>query len=239
MKKTITGGFMTLAVFFVFSCEQRRDSVQEAQDRTEDRLEARGQDRRGGLQDRRSGLIDDSEHIINLASSSMFQVEAGQLAAQRAQNQEVKSFAQKMVEDHRSTQEQLRNLAQNKNISLPQQMGRDHMDRLNDIREEQGADFDEEYMDAMVSSHDEDLDRVENLQESEDQNIRSFAQNALPGYRQHHEQAQQLEDRVNNRVTRADRDTRRRGERDTRGGWRYRTDDAGQAGRGTGTGTRN
>jgi putative membrane protein len=235
MKKTIQSTFIAAAALLMFSCENRgrTDAVDQAQDQTEERLEARGDDQRGGME------MDDADQIINLASGNMFEVEAGRLAAERAQNAEVKKFGQMMVDEHTKAGEQLRTLAQNKNIVLPTQMGNDHRDELNDLREKQGAEFDREYMDAIVSAHDDDINRVEDLQDSDDQDIRSFAQNLLPNLRKHHQQAQDLEDRVSDGATRADRDTRRRTDREQRGGYRYRVGDgAADARPGTGTDTR-
>jgi putative membrane protein len=238
MKKTIYSGFAALATFFMVSCNQgaNTDSVEQAQETTEQQLETQGTDRRGGME------MDDAEQMINLASSDMFEIEAGRLAAERGTNPEVKSFGQMMVEDHTKASQQMKTLAQNKNITLPTTMGNDHQEELSDLRNQQGADFDREYMDAMVSSHEDAISRLEDLQDSDDAQIKSFAQTMLPTIRQHHERAQTIEDQVNTTGTRADRDTRRRGERDQRGGYRYRVQDgAADAGPGNtgagGTGT--
>lgn len=98
------------------------------------------------------------------------------------------------------------------------------------LREKQGTEFDQAYMDVMVSSHEDVIRRLEDLQDAEDMDIKSFTE-MLPAVRQHHQQAQEIEDRVNTTGTRADRDNRRRTERESRGGYRYRVGDGAADGR--------
>ncbi|MGE3958815.1 MAG: DUF4142 domain-containing protein [Vicinamibacterales bacterium] len=53
----------------------------------------------------------------------MAEVELGKLATAKAQSQEVKQFAQRMVTDHGKANEELKSLAQRKNIALPTDSG--------------------------------------------------------------------------------------------------------------------
>ena len=45
------------------------------------------------------------------------EIQTGQLALQKAQSQEARTFAQKMVEDHTKSQQELRELAQSKLVT--------------------------------------------------------------------------------------------------------------------------
>lgn len=57
--------------------------------------------------------------IRQAAIGSMKEIHLGQLAEQKAQNQEVKQFAQRLVQDHTQANQQLMQIAQTKGISLP------------------------------------------------------------------------------------------------------------------------
>ncbi len=187
---------MAFALLFgTIACNQSNDSVNEAQDRNEERFEDTA------MEDRR---VNASDFMTQAASSSMMEVEAGKLAQQRATNPQVKEFAAMMVKDHTAANQELRKLASSKNITLPDSMGNDHMDHMRDLREKQGADFDREYMDKMVSAHDNDISLFEDVAEDEnyeDAEVRAFANKTLPKLRQHHQRAQQIKDGLGGNTT--------------------------------------
>lgn len=190
MKKILSSGLIACAFLFGFGCNQQGGAVDEAQTTNEERFEDTE------VEDRR---LDQSEFLTQAASNGMFEVEAGKLAQQRATNQEVKNFAQMMVNDHTAANKELRALAQSKNITLPDSMGQDHMDHMRDLREAQGAEFDREYMDKMESTHNEAVTLFEDSAEDlEDAEVKAFASKTLPKLRQHHERAQQLNETVKN-----------------------------------------
>ena len=85
------------------------------------------------------------------------EVELGKLAAARAQSDEVKKFAQRMVDDHTKANEQLKQIAERKSIKLPTDVdGKDKalMQRLEKLN---GPAFDRTYLNAMVNDHVKDV----------------------------------------------------------------------------------
>jgi len=62
---------------------------------------------------------DDKSFVMKAAEAGMSEVEMGQLALQQASNEEVKRFAQRMVDDHSKANTELMQLAQSKGITLP------------------------------------------------------------------------------------------------------------------------
>jgi hypothetical protein len=57
--------------------------------------------------------------IRTAAMDGMAEVEHGRLAAQNAAHDEVKQFAQRMVDDHSKAGDELKGLASQKNVTLP------------------------------------------------------------------------------------------------------------------------
>ena len=96
----------------------------------------------------------DTEFVKTVAMDGMAEVELGHLAMQKAKSQEVKAFAQRMVADHSKANAELKQLASNKNITLPaepnaqQKADKDRLSKLT------GAEFDRAYMSLMSSAHD-------------------------------------------------------------------------------------
>lgn len=84
-------------------------------------------------------------------------MQLGKLAADRAQSEEVKKFARRMVDDHQKAYDEVQKLAESKNVSVPSEVSatkqKDH-DRLSKMS---GADFDRAYMQAMVKDHNHDV----------------------------------------------------------------------------------
>jgi predicted outer membrane protein len=98
----------------------------------------------------------DARTFVNrLAIAGMTEVRLGELAAERAQSADVKAFGQMMVKDHTQAGNELMQIAKQSNIPWPTQLDQKHRDLVDRLSKLQGAAFDREYMNAMVSGHQE------------------------------------------------------------------------------------
>ena len=61
----------------------------------------------------------DRQFMDKAAQGGMAEVELGQLAQQNAQSPDVKAFGKRMVDDHSKANDQLKQLASQKGVSLP------------------------------------------------------------------------------------------------------------------------
>ncbi|GAB3536892.1 hypothetical protein GCM10027443_28380 [Pontibacter brevis] len=194
MKKFASTGLIIGAfVFGMASCNQEQGAVENAQETNEQRFEDTA------VEDRK---IDQSDFMTQAASNNMLEIEAGRLAQQKGQSQAVKDFGQMMVTDHTQATEKLQSLASQQNIALPDSMSQEHMDQLQSLRDKSGAEFDQEYADLMVSSHEEAVSLFEDASNNmENAEVKNFATTTLPKLREHLEQANQLDQTVNNNST--------------------------------------
>ena len=71
----------------------------------------------------------DKEWVTKAGMGGLAEVQTGNLALQKAQNADVKAFAQRMVTDHRKANEELEQLATTKGLTLPAQLDGDHKRR--------------------------------------------------------------------------------------------------------------
>ena len=123
----------------------------------------------------------DREFIENAAKGGMAEVELGQFAQQHASNEQVKQFAAKMVTDHSKANEELRQLAQEKGVTMP--AGPSHMDNheMTKLSKLTGADFDREYMKNMVKDHEKDVkDFQKEASKARDPDVKNWANKTLP-----------------------------------------------------------
>lgn len=138
---------------------------------------------------------EESKFAVEAASGGMTEVQLGELAQQKASNQKVKDFGAMMVRDHSKLNDELKQLAATKNITLPPAPGEDHMDQIKKLSEKSGKEFDKDYMKLMVDDHKDDIDNFEKCsKDAKDPDLQAFASKALPTLREHHEAAKKIND---------------------------------------------
>lgn len=121
-----------------------------------------------------------SDFAKEATNGGLMEVELGQLAQQKAVTQRVKDFGAMMVRDHTKANDDLKNAISGK-ITVSSTMPDQHQKHINDLREEQGIEFDKEYMEMMVDDHQKDIKKFEEIaKESKDPAVRDFAKNTLP-----------------------------------------------------------
>jgi putative membrane protein len=135
----------------------------------------------------------DRDFATKAAQDGMAEVALGELATRQASNEEVKQFAQRMVRDHSKANDELKELASRKGITLPSEVqGKQKalQDRLGKLS---GADFDREYMRAMVKDHDSAVALFEKESRTGgDPELKAWAEKTLPTLREHQTMAREL-----------------------------------------------
>ena len=134
----------------------------------------------------------DIEFMLDVAKGGMAEVELAKLATERAKSDEVKKFAQRMVDDHTKAGDQLKSIAESKGIKLPVEMDAKDRALMNRLQKLNGAAFDRAYMQAMVSDHVKDVSEFKKeANAGRDQQFKSFASSTLPTLEEHLQQARQ------------------------------------------------
>jgi putative membrane protein len=133
----------------------------------------------------------DQHFVMEAAKGGLAEVELGKLAKDKASSDQVKQFAQRMVDDHSKANDELKSIAQNKNITLPTNLdAKDKalQDRLSKLSGEQ---FDKMYMQHMLQDHRKDVAAFRTESKSgKDPDVKAFAAKTLPTLEEHLKQAQ-------------------------------------------------
>jgi putative membrane protein len=137
----------------------------------------------------------DRRFVRKAAEDGHAEHQLAELAAQRATNPEVKSFAQKLVQEHSKANSELMSLASQKNAKVDMEEDQDRTyKRLNKMS---GSEFDQEFVEQMVEAHERDVKLFEKAaSDAKDPAIRSFASKHVPSLREHLQQAQSLRQSV-------------------------------------------
>jgi putative membrane protein len=114
-----------------------------------------------GEADRNKVSNGDKDFVNDLVIAGMTEVELGKMAAERSTDAEVKKFGQMMVDDHTAAGDKLKAVASQHNIPVPTALDDEHRDLRDKLAKLQGAEFDREYMNAMVDGHETVADNVE------------------------------------------------------------------------------
>lgn len=135
--------------------------------------------------------------MMAAASGGIAEVELGRLAQQKAQSADVKQFGEMMVVDHTRVNEELKELATRKNITLPTSMGDEHMSTMKRLQDLSGAEFDRAYVEEMIEDHQGDVEEFEEKADSaRDAEVKAFAEKTLPVLRRHLERIQAIEQKL-------------------------------------------
>ncbi len=128
----------------------------------------------------------DKNFAKEAAMGGMAEVELGKLAEQNAQDNDVKQFGAKMVQDHSAANQKLMPILAEKDITAPQQLDEKHRKTLDKLSKMRGAEFDRAYMHDMVQDHESDVKKFrQEAEHGKDADLKSFAQNTLPVLEQH------------------------------------------------------
>ncbi|HYG39661.1 MAG TPA: DUF4142 domain-containing protein [Cytophagales bacterium] len=141
----------------------------------------------------------DAEFMVEAAEGGMFEVEAARLAQSKASSQKVKDFAMHMEKEHSKANDELKALAAQKNVTLPKTLSNDKMEKIQELTNLSGTEFDKEYMDIMVEDHKKDVNTFESEAKGETQGeVEAWAAKTLPVLQNHLEMAKQTKDEVDN-----------------------------------------
>src|SRR4051812_47258151 len=144
-----------------------------------------------------SSAKDSNKFAVNATQGGMAEVELGRLATQRAGDQSVREFGARMVADHSRANSELKSIAARKGIQLPADLSSEQKSEVDKLSKMSGAEFDKEYMSAMLKDHETDVKDFETQsKDGNDGDIKAFAGKTLPTLQQHLQMAQQAAKKV-------------------------------------------
>jgi putative membrane protein len=132
----------------------------------------------------------------------MAEVELGQMAAEKASSPEVKDFGQRMVKDHSRANDQLKQIATQKGVTLPSSPSAKDEATKKRLSKLSGSAFDQAYMQDMLKDHKADIAAFEKESTSgRDPDVKQFASQTLPTLKDHLRQAEAVGPKLTSSTT--------------------------------------
>ncbi|MDQ3062440.1 MAG: DUF4142 domain-containing protein [Acidobacteriota bacterium] len=144
-----------------------------------------------------SGMSAPSSFMTEAAKGGMAEIELSKLATTKAQNAEVKKYAQQMIQDHTNASAELKQLAGKKNVTLPTELDAEHKAIKDKLSGLSGAEFDKAYVNAMVTDHEKTVNLFKTQADvGTDAETRAFAAKTLPKLQGHLDMIKGIEGKI-------------------------------------------
>jgi len=117
----------------------------------------------------------EARFLQTVANVRLLDWNEGMVAYERSNNPAIKKYAEMMLEDQGVILMDLNKLALSKNIALPIYLGHEEEKSLNGLKIRRGIQFDQKFLDKMISDHQRDLRLFRRAINFDDIDIRTFA----------------------------------------------------------------
>jgi putative membrane protein len=138
----------------------------------------------------------DRGFLENAVQRSHAQVEGSRLALEKSENQDVKAFATKMVEDHEQMARQAAQAATAKDLTPPEGPSLLKKTEITALKALSGGAFDTMYLNRIgIAGHEAAIEMFEKAgQETQDPEVKALVDETLPKLREHLQMAQALKE---------------------------------------------
>ncbi|MDH0866597.1 DUF4142 domain-containing protein [Mitsuaria sp. GD03876] len=136
----------------------------------------------------------DSSFLKNAAEANFAEINAANIALKKASSADVKTFAQKMIDDHKNADADLQTLAASKGVKLPTDASMVQKGKAKILEQRDGTSFDHHYAENQVGAHKDAVKLFEKAsKDAKDADVKAWAAKMLPTLQHHLQSAQALE----------------------------------------------
>lgn len=138
----------------------------------------------------------DKEFMENASRGGKTESQLGNVAIMKSQNEEIKAFGQKMINDHSKANSELSDLAKQRGVELPT-MSLEQTQRMSDLAQLSGTTFDKAYIKEMIADHEQAIaDFQKQANTGTDAEVKKFAADNLPTLKMHLEMIKALQSKI-------------------------------------------
>jgi len=178
---------MLMALTLLSACPAEQNSKNDRNDVEAQRQEARSNKMQSRLDTATLNFLGKTQQ------GGMTEIELGQLALKRSSNQQVKNFANQLINDHSKANQEVGDLASLKQATLPNALSTEQQAIYNRLQSLSGSAFDREFLKVNIKAHQDTIDSFqEQATYGPDMDVRAMADKTLPTLKMHLQMAQGL-----------------------------------------------
>lgn len=176
---------LAIILLFLVACSSGKNlSYTDAIDRNNKKIES-------------EGLRQDARFLVDAKSYSILLEQLAELATREGYSRVVSTYAGKMLQDHRSLNEQLMKVAEKQKIALPSKMSETHQQLFDNLKNTERREFDRVFAQTAERVYEDNIQMYKNVATTADNDeIRSFAASKLSLLRTNEQQADALEEEI-------------------------------------------
>jgi putative membrane protein len=140
-----------------------------------------------------AGPAMDKTFVKKALEGNVAEVQMGELALQKSNDDQVKQFAQRMVDDHGKMQDQLKPVADQMGVKVPEGSSKGQMKKMDKMKTLSGDAFDQAYIKDMVKDHKSDASEFkQEAQSTQNAQLKQLATEGGQTIESHLQQIQQI-----------------------------------------------
>jgi putative membrane protein len=138
----------------------------------------------------------DREFMEDIAHGNLAEIDTGKLALEKSSNEQVKKFAQMMIDDHGKAQNELQQLAGKKGVTLPRETDLQHKTIATGLKALSGNTFDNQYIARVgVGDHERTQKLLLKVQkDAQDADLKAYAAKTIKAVEHHLSMAETMKD---------------------------------------------
>ena len=141
--------------------------------------------------------FDDATFVTVASMGNMDEIKAAEAAEKMSTNDDVKMFAQHMIEDHTKAGDEMKTLADKKGFHVSEMCDAKHMMAMEGMKKMSGADFDKAYVVAAVKDHEDTIALFKTAADNAtDSDLKDFVKKEIPTFEDHLSMAKKLESKM-------------------------------------------
>lgn len=136
----------------------------------------------------------DTKFIQHVVPANLAEVELGKLAREKAGDQRIRQFGERMASDHSQAAKELQQLASEKGVSVGSDLPSSDLRLRDRLAKLQPSVFDREYVKEMVKDHKKDVAEFRRMSEkAQDPTLKAWVVKTLPTLEDHLKTIENLE----------------------------------------------
>lgn len=128
----------------------------------------------------------DRSFVEEATLGGLFEVATARLALEHDLSPQLREFAERMIADHTSGNEELADVAHERGLDVPEDLDAAHQRQLDELARAEGPAFEHAYREQQIEAHDAAIELFARAsRDCEEADLRAFAERTLPKLRAH------------------------------------------------------